>query len=398
MPTFGKTEKGDKWDCPINSNWKATSFEYTDELGYAKSITAYIKAFGDIPFKVRFAIFDEAIFCSQVGEWLRFIMATEEVEVSAPFDGWITCNFTAPPELTSGKKYFLVAWARGGNPDQLITIYYTTSENISSHGGYDTNYNAFGYPRFCEHDYRTFRESRMQSIYCTYDFEAPTSYVCPYCASSFTTFAEVAAHIKANPYEQYKLWMCCREGGQATCNRKYVIEEGLWAHQYEDHGIGSMPDHYTCPFCSQTFPTYAEAWDHAETEHSTIEETPPVPKHTLSIFAVAEGEMIGVDFTINGSGATTPYSEVLDEGIYILEMPMTWEEKGKSYRFDMWQNDADTNLVKTTMLSGGMSLMTKWIMQSGGDGGVQSSVALAMATTPHVWRPVFSRRKRRRKR
>ena len=63
-----------------------------------------------------------------------------------------------------------------------------------------------------------------------------------------------------------------------------------------------------------------------------------------------------VDFTLDGATYTTPWSSLLDEGSYTVEMPMTWTTAtGDVYQFDHWE-DASTNPSRTVSLTSDTSI------------------------------------------
>jgi len=73
-----------------------------------------------------------------------------------------------------------------------------------------------------------------------------------------------------------------------------------------------------------------------------------VSTYTLSI---TSDPILGVDFTIDGVGQTTPYSALLEEKSYTIVMPssVTDSETGRVYNFREWE-DGSTNLTRIVLL------------------------------------------------
>ena len=63
---------------------------------------------------------------------------------------------------------------------------------------------------------------------------------------------------------------------------------------------------------------------------------------------VNSSPITGISFTVNGMNKTTPYTEWLPEGSYMLMMPETFDK----YLWSHWLEDGDTDRTKTITLSG----------------------------------------------
>ena len=61
---------------------------------------------------------------------------------------------------------------------------------------------------------------------------------------------------------------------------------------------------------------------------------------------VTSSPITGITFTVNGTLQVTPYTGILPERSYILEMPETHD----GYVWSHWLEDGDTNRVKTIIL------------------------------------------------
>ena len=63
---------------------------------------------------------------------------------------------------------------------------------------------------------------------------------------------------------------------------------------------------------------------------------------------VTSTPITGIPFTINTVSKTTPYTDLLPEGYYTLEMPQTYN----GYEWSKWLEDGDTSRTKTNYLHG----------------------------------------------
>lgn len=255
MPTFGNTEVGDEFLHALNGDIWGSIFP-APENGYAKSITVYLKC-GNKPSKVRCSLYTE--FIEQMRKRFRFVMATEEKIIPANFEGRVTFNFTAPPPISKGTKYWINAWA-----DEFSYINISTKKTLGIFQSAEwTSYMAgqphgLSYPRFYEVVPQSARGALICSIHCTYDYDAPTICKCPYCGSHALSYSDVLEHIKKTPIEMVHLQIC-------KCGRSQYLKEELQLHAYEAHQIGTPPDSYSCPFCSCAKPTAKEIYDHINT-------------------------------------------------------------------------------------------------------------------------------------
>jgi len=83
-----------------------------------------------------------------------------------------------------------------------------------------------------------------------------------------------------------------------------------------------------------------------------ITNTTTGPTHTLS---VTSSPIIGVSFTLDGIGHTTPYSTNLNEGTHTVVMPSTITSGGTTYNFVKWE-DGSSNPTRTVNLTTDMTL------------------------------------------
>jgi len=81
---------------------------------------------------------------------------------------------------------------------------------------------------------------------------------------------------------------------------------------------------------------------------------PPPPTHLLTI---TSSPISGVNFTVNGMTATTPYSATHGEGVYTIAFPHEWTDPptGRRYIFSHWENGS-TNPTRTINLVSDMGL------------------------------------------
>jgi len=273
MPTFGNTEIGDEYVHYLNGDIWGTVFKAPEVpcgtlflkrflsvsrrfslLFHAKSITMYVKA-GNAPIRVRGSLYQE--FTENMRKRFRFVMATEEKTIPAQYEGSFTFNFTAPPPLSKGVKYWINGWADEYGIIQISTkktpgIYQSAEWTTYMYG----QPHGLGYPRFYEIIPQSIRKACICSIYCTYDYELPEYYKCPYCGSHFATYAEVLEHIKTTPIEMIHLHICPK------CGKTHYLKGELDLHMYQAHQIGTIPSQYSCIFCTFTRPTTKEIYDH----------------------------------------------------------------------------------------------------------------------------------------
>lgn len=87
---------------------------------------------------------------------------------------------------------------------------------------------------------------------------------------------------------------------------------------------------------------------------------PPPPTHTLSI----NSNPIGISFTIKevGMSLVTPWSGVLEEGTYEVEMPSNVIVGADTYNFLQWE-DATTNPIRTVNLASDFSIEASYQLQ-----------------------------------
>jgi len=264
MPTFGNLEVGNQFDCYLNVNLWASRFEAAED-GYAKSITPFLRC-GTKENRIRCTIYEEIpyVISGVTRKFARFMMATEEKVIST-FTGRVTFDFTAPPPLRKGVKYFLGAWAHEDGNVIIVRAPYSSAISVDLEGDHMiTSPHGLGYPRFYEICPKSMRGKYILSIYCTYDSIAPTSYRCPYCGALFTTYDALLEHIKWTPTEMIHLLICPKDGFHC-----YLPEE-MQLHNYQKHGVGSPPENYSCIFCcSFTRPTASEVYAHINDVHST---------------------------------------------------------------------------------------------------------------------------------
>lgn len=74
----------------------------------------------------------------------------------------------------------------------------------------------------------------------------------------------------------------------------------------------------------------------------------PTGKHTLSVGSTT---ISGVGFTINGTSYSTPYSELLDVGTFIISMPMEHETEYYWYEFGGWMGGSTSRTITITLTS-----------------------------------------------
>jgi len=265
MPTFGNLEIGNQFDCYLNVNFWASRFPAPED-GYARSITVYLKSTTKES-RVRCAIYEEFpyVISGVTRKFAKFVMATEEVAVPANFQDQFIFNFTAPPPLKKGVKYFLGAWANEDGSVIIARAPYSQPISVDLEGDHMlTSPHGLGYPRFFEICPKSMRGTYIISIYCDYDLITPTSYKCPYCGATFPTYEKVLEHIKQTPTEMIHLQICPKDGFHC-----YLPEE-MQLHNFQKHGIGSPPQEYSCIFCcSFKRSTSAEVYTHINDVHRT---------------------------------------------------------------------------------------------------------------------------------
>lgn len=91
----------------------------------------------------------------------------------------------------------------------------------------------------------------------------PIVYTCPYCGATFSTNADMQAHIQAVHPEQPPVYTC------PYCGATFTSQTELDAHIQAVH---PPPTVYTCPYCGATFDTDADLQAHIQAEHPS----PPV--------------------------------------------------------------------------------------------------------------------------
>jgi len=254
VPTFGNEQVGDEFIHYLNGDIWGSLFP-VPENGYAKSITMYVKV-GNTPARLRASLYQE--FVENMKKRFRFVMAAEEKTLPANFEGKVTLNFSAPPPLSQGVKYWINGWADDG----IVQISSRKTPGIYQSAEWTTYMlgqpRGLGYPRFYEIIPQGIRIACICTIYCTYDLEAPTYCKCPYCGSHFETYTQVLQHIMATPIEMIHLQICLK------CGRAYYLREELQLHMYQAHGIGTPPQQYSCIFCPLNAPTTKEVYDHID--------------------------------------------------------------------------------------------------------------------------------------
>jgi len=253
MSTFGNTEIGDEFVHYLNGDIWGSVF-VAPESGYAKNIGMYVES-GATPVRVRGSLYQE--FVENMRKRFRFVMATEEKTFPYNIIGKVYLDFTAPPPLTKGAKYWINAWA-----DEYGVIRISTKKTPGVYQSAEwTSYmlgqpHGLGYPRFYDIVPQSVRKACVCSIFCNYDLKAPAFYKCPYCNSHFLTYAEVLEHIYTTPIEMVHLQICPK------CGRTHYLKEELQLHMNQAHGIGGPPTEYSCIFCSFLAPTAKEVYDH----------------------------------------------------------------------------------------------------------------------------------------
>lgn len=261
---FGNTEVGDEFTHTLLHDIWGSIFEAPED-GYAKNITVYVKNDRD-PSRVRCSLYEEFKFA--MGKYyFRFVMATEEKIIPAYFEGWVTFNFTSPPPISKGVKYWINGWAGEGFifiSTKLVSEYLSTEWTSQMVG----DPQGLSYRRFYEIIPQGMRLGCLCSIYCTYEFEKPTTYKCPYCGTEFPSYEAVLEHIMTTPLEMIHLQICDRCG--YTC----YLKEEMQLHNYEKHGIGSPPEYYSCIFCNFTADTPEEVYTHINDNHAPFTEPP----------------------------------------------------------------------------------------------------------------------------
>lgn len=261
---FGNLKIGNDVGMLSSDMWG--SFFECPEDGYAKNITAYVKTENN-PSRLRCALYEEYVHTPpppMTVKYMRFVMSTEEKIVPAHFEGWATLNFTAPPPTKRGTVYWLCAWS-----DEYTSMM-IAQDRTKGTGIEWTVYMAgqphgLGYPHFYEIVPQNRRATVLCSIYCTYDFEPPSSYICPYCRQVFSTYEELLEHIVTTPLEMIRYYICDVPGCVSWCCH---LKEELQQHMFEEHGIGSPPDHYSCIFCNFTANTPEEVYTHITDTHA----------------------------------------------------------------------------------------------------------------------------------
>jgi len=265
MPTFGNLAVGNQFDCYLNVNFWASRFEAPED-GYAKSITAYLKSTTKVS-RVRCAIYEEIpyVISGVTRKFARYVMATEEQTIPTNVQGPVTFNFTAPPSLHKTTKYFLGAWANEDGNVIIARAPHSQAISVDLEGDHMlTSPHGLGYPRFYEICPKSMRGTYIVSVYCTYDSEAPTVYLCPYCSVRFPTYEKLLEHIKWTPTEMIHLQICPKDGYHC-----YLPEE-MQLHNFQKHGIGSAPQEYSCIFCcSFKRSTKSEVYTHINDVHAT---------------------------------------------------------------------------------------------------------------------------------
>lgn len=154
-PMFGYDTKGGDYaelDGIIRGSW----FTMGDASGYADSITVYLTN-EDYDKYVTCAVY-EYVADNNAG---ALVGETEEIQISAWTDTWVTFSFSTPVPLNATTKYFLCAWGeRGGIPD--INIWYNaeSDKGIYLQKTYDPPY-----PNPLTGEYG---QARKYSLYCNY--------------------------------------------------------------------------------------------------------------------------------------------------------------------------------------------------------------------------------------
>jgi parallel beta-helix repeat protein len=85
-------------------------------------------------------------------------------------------------------------------------------------------------------------------------------------------------------------------------------------------------------------------------DENNVDHYPLMKLWTAALYelTVTSSPITGIPFTINGVNKTTPYTEWLPEGYYMLEMPETYN----GYNWSRWFEDGDMNRIKTIYLHG----------------------------------------------
>jgi len=261
MPIFGNQEVGDEFIHHLNSDiWG--SFFTAPENGYAKSITVYVKN-GSKSGRLRSSLYEEYVHTPPPPyerRYMRFVMSTEEKIIPPYFEGWVTLIFTAPPPIKTGTVYYINAWR-----DEYGTMTISTKSGVGK-GIEWTVYMAggthgLGYPRYYEIIPQHRRGAILCSIYCTYMLAPPLRWECPYCRTEFGSYKEVLEHIMATPTEMIHLKICTK------CGWAGYLECKFQKHQFEKHGIGSLPTSCSCIFCDFVDPTSGEVYKHINDNH-----------------------------------------------------------------------------------------------------------------------------------
>jgi len=84
----------------------------------------------------------------------------------------------------------------------------------------------------------------------------------------------------------------------------------------------------------------------------TIEARYELLTHTLAVETIPQG----IEFTLDGTSHTSPWSDALPEGNHTVAMPSTVVLNGWVYIFSVWEEDSSTNPQKTLSLTGDLTI------------------------------------------
>ena len=84
--------------------------------------------------------------------------------------------------------------------------------------------------------------------------------------------------------------------------------------------------------------------------------------HQLTVTAYCP-PFLTIPFTVDGESRTTPYTRILDEDFYTIEMPGNYSR----YLWSHWLEDGDTNRTKTILLDADTTLTAVYTVLIGGE-------------------------------
>jgi hypothetical protein len=124
-----------------------------------------------------------------------------------------------------------------------------------------------------------------------------------------------------------------------------------------DHWVGFSGDSWVSPIISNPY---------SPSTNVTIQSGGPNgmavylwPVHVLTV-KTDPAAISPIPFTIDGTGAVTPYTKTLDEGTYTIIMPDTYLLKNVLWRFDHWE-DGSISPRRTINLTADMTLTAYYV-------------------------------------